>query len=112
MARRGRYWLGIALLAMTIGGCDSADVEETAPPLIPAEAFSLDTGLFTQGTVGKASAGANFTAAVLRVVPVSAAIGVNLIIPSTVTARALAADPVLEGATWTWTSETTVRTIR
>ena len=107
MNRFGRYSLCIALLGLLLAGCDSTgDPESTPPPVIPAEAFSLQTNLFNQNDGGKTSAGTHFTAAALRVWPVSVIISANLIIPVAVTAAALQAEPERDGVTWTWTSTT------
>ena len=107
MNRFGRYSLCIALLGLFLAGCDSTnEVDSTPPPVLPAEAFSLQTSLFNQDDAGKTSTGPNFVAAALRVWPVSVIISANLIIPVAVTAAALEADPVRDGNTWTWTSTT------
>ncbi len=107
MNRFGRYSLFIALFGLLLAGCDSASTNEpdaTPPRVLPAEAFSLQTNLFNQNDAGKTSAGANFTAAALRVWPVSVIISANLIVPVAVTAAALQADPIQSGNTWIWNS--------
>ena len=107
MNRFGRYSLFIALFGLLLAGCDSTSTNEpeaTPPRVLPAEAFSLQTNLFNQNDAGKTSAGANFTAAALRVWPVSVIISANLIIPVAVTAAALQADPIQSGNTWIWNS--------
>ena len=109
MNRIGRYSLYFVLFGVLLAGCDSAgDPEATPPPVIPAEAFALQTSLFNQGDAGKTSVGAHFAAAALRVWPVSIIISANLIIPAAVTAAALEAEPEQNGNTWTWTSTTVV----
>lgn len=101
----GRNTLCIALFLFLLAGCDSTSNDEQAPPaMLPAEAFSLQANLFNQEDASKTSVGTHFTAAALRVWPVSLLIGANLVVPVAVTGAALQADPERDGATWTWTS--------
>ena len=107
MNRFGRYSFFIALLGLFLAGCDTTEDPEAPPPLIPAEAFSLQTNLFSQDDSGKTSAGPHFTAAALRVWPVSVIVSANLIVPVAVTVGALQDNqPERNGTTWTWTSTT------
>ena len=97
----------LTLFVLFLAGCDTTgDDPEPAPALLSAEVFNLEAGLFNQVDAGKSAAGTHFTAAALRVWPVSLLLGANLIVPAAVTSAALQADPVQDGATWTWTSTT------
>ena len=109
MPRFSRYALSLSVFALVLAGCDSAGEEEATPPaLLPAEAFSLQTDLFRQEGIPKTAAGPHFTAAALRVWPVSIILSANLIIPVAVTGAALQNDPERDGQTWTWASTTEV----
>lgn len=101
--------VGLAVLALTLTGCDSGGLNATDdPPSVPTpEAFELNTDLFSNQNPGssaatKASEYTHFTNAAFRVWPVSLLVKANLIIPSAVTAAALQADPVVEEGTWIW----------
>ena len=96
----------VAAVLLT-SGCDSNNTdsfEDAAPPVLSADAFSIDTNIF--GASPKAQAGPNFAAAALRVWPVSTIISANLIIPTLVTAAAVQADPVYDDE-WIWSSTAT-----
>jgi len=100
---------GLAVLALTLTGCDSGGMGATddPPSVPPPDAFELNTDLFSTPTPGsptaaKAGEYAHFANAALRVWPVSLLVKANLILPSAVTAAALQADPVVEDGTWTW----------
>lgn len=102
-----RAWLLLLLPFLLTTGCDSADDDTDQPEVINPEAFSMDTGVFD--VVGKqASMGPNYTAALLRVLPVTILLEANLFIPQAVTAAALQADPIVEDGTWIWASTTTI----
>jgi len=95
----------LLLLLSLLTGCDSNAPEEndTPPPVIPSEAFTIQTELFA-GSASKA-AGAHFINAALRVWPASLALSAHLIVPAVVTAAALdAGEPALENGTFIWTS--------
>ena len=104
-----RYtFLLIALFTFTFAGCDSNEDEDaSAPDLFPAEAFTMQADLFNQTLAPKQAAGINFTAAALRVWPVSLALGANLIIPSALTTSALQAEAVSEDGSWVWAASAT-----
>lgn len=103
-----------ALLAITafawlsLAGCDSQEDNTTPPDLFPAAAFTLQTDLFSQGLAPKDAAGINFTAAALRVWPVSILLAANLVIPSALTTSALQVDPTQEDGTWVWVASAAV----
>ncbi len=99
----------VCLLAVSFvfASCDSNSsdsFENEAPALIDAEAFSMDTSLF--GSPGKEQAGANFTAAALRVWPVSTIISANLILPALITSAAVQTDPTYDDG-WVWETNIT-----
>ncbi len=108
MKRIGRNALCTMLFVLLLAGCDSVSDDDgaTAPPVLPADAFSLKTDLFNQTNASKSMAGTHFAAAALRVWPVSVIISANLIVPVAVTAAALQANPERDGTTWTWTTTT------
>lgn len=109
MPRFSRYALCVGVFVVVLAGCDSSREEDATPPaLLPADAFSLQTNLFQQEGSAKTSAGPNFTAAALRVWPVSVILSANLIIPVAVTVAALQVEPEQDGRTWIWTSTTRV----
>jgi hypothetical protein len=89
-----------------LGGCDKTVGPETEPPaMLPPDVFTFQADLFEQGTASKSADATHFTAAALRVWPVSLVIGANLIIPAAVTAAAVeAGDPALEDGVWQWAS--------
>lgn len=87
-----------------LAGCDSTNTEDEAPEVIPGEVFSLPVDLFNQTTAKHEMPGVNFTAAALRVWPVSLIISANLIIPSITTISALDADPVFQDGNWVWSA--------
>lgn len=99
-------WIGLLLIVG--GGCDSADNGEAADPpaVVPEEAFTMQTDLFDQGESKRTAVGTHFTAAALRVWPVSVVINANLIIPAAVTGAALQEEPTIEEGTWIWSSTT------
>lgn len=109
----------VGVLGIALAGCDSATEEEGAPPgVLPPDAFSLQTDLFqAQGGAADAAAlqaspaaatKAHFTAAALRVWPVSVILSVHLLVPVTVTAAALQATPVFDDGAWVWATTTPV----
>lgn len=101
-------YLVIALLFVTSAGCDSNEsVDETAPEVFPAAAFTMDTNLFNQNLAPKQAAGINFTAAALRVWPVSLGLSVYLVIPTALTASALQAEPTSDDGSWVWAASAT-----
>lgn len=100
--------LCIALLSLAVAGCDSTSAGEDAPPTPPpTEAFSLQTDLF-QTDANKTTTRTNFSAAALRVWPVSVIISANLIVPVAVTAAALQDEPEVVDGTWVWSTTTNV----
>lgn len=106
-----RYHLAILLtFALTWAGCDSAgeDTPGPAPEPLSAEAFTLQADLFNTGTGKTAGQKAHFTAAALRVWPVSAILVANLVVPVAVTGAAVQTAPVFEDGHWTWTNTTTI----
>ncbi len=98
------YFFIAAFLFVAISGCDSTNPEDEAPEVIPSEVFVLPVDLFNQTTGKSAQPGVNFTAAALRVWPVSILISANLIIPSITTLQALETEPVFQDGAWQWTS--------
>jgi len=90
-----------------IAGCDSNAAEDEAPEVIPSEIFTLPVDLFDQTLSKSAQPGANFTAAALRVWPVSLIITANLVIPSLTTLQALQTEPVFQDGAWQWDSSVT-----
>ncbi len=96
------YLLLAAFTFITLTGCDSTNTEDEAPDVIPSEVFTLPVDLFNQTTAKNEMPGVNFTAAALRVWPVSLIISANLIIPSITTISALEADPVFQDGAWVW----------
>jgi hypothetical protein len=103
--------IGLILLAITATGCDSTETHTTdgPPAVLSPDAFELNTELFSNQNPGSASATkageyAHFTYAALRVWPVSLLIKTKLVMPSTLTATALQAEPVLQDGTWVWDS--------
>ncbi len=103
---KGLYLFIAAFSFVSISGCDSTSSEDEAPDVIPSEVFALPVDLFNQTASKDAMPGANFTAAALRVWPVSLIISANLIIPSLTTLSALDTNPVFENGAWQWTSIT------
>lgn len=96
-------YLAVALIA----GCDSGGTdsfEDAPPPVLSADAFSMDASVF--GTPLKTHAGPHFASAALRVWPVSTILSANLIIPVIATAGATQAEPVYDDA-WIWSTTTT-----
>ncbi len=94
----------IAAMMLFVAACDSNSSDsfsEEAPAIISTEAFQMDTKVF--GLSAKGQAGANFTAAALRVWPVSTIITANLIVPALVTSAATQSEPTFNGA-WVWTN--------
>ena len=107
-----RHSLIIALLLVTAAvfnsGCDSQSSGEGDPPrLIPPEAFSIQTDLFSPSNA-KTQAKLNFAAAALRVWPVSIILQANLLIPAAVTDAALDAEAVLEDGVWVWSTTSVI----
>lgn len=101
----GLHFIVAALILSIIPGCDNADTEDDVPEVIPPEVFTLPVDLFDQSAAAKTGAPKiNFTAAALRVWPVSLLMTANLIIPSVATSAALQADPVFQGDVWEWSS--------
>ncbi len=100
----GRYLFIVAFSFITLTGCDSNSPEDSPPDLIPGEVFSLPVDLFSQSAGKAEQPSVNFTAAALRVWPVSLIISANLIIPSLTTLQALNAEPVFQDGVWQWTS--------
>ena len=106
--RFGLHFIIAALILAIVPGCDNADTEDDVPEVIPPEVFSLPVDLFDQSATAKTGAPKiNFTAAALRVWPVSLLMTANLIIPSVATSAALQADPVFQGDVWEWSSSAT-----
>ncbi len=101
---KGLYLFIAAFSFVSISACDSTSSEDEAPDVIPSEVFALPVDLFNQSAAKDAMPGANFTAAALRVWPVSLIISANLVIPSLTTLSALQAEPIFEDGAWTWTS--------
>ncbi|MEZ4703038.1 MAG: hypothetical protein R2834_22090 [Rhodothermales bacterium] len=98
----------IALLFVASAGCDSnEDDNTTAPDVFPLEAFTLQTELFNQTLAPKQAAGLNFTAAALRVWPVSLVLSANLVIPVALTNSAIQTDPTADDGSWVWSSSVT-----
>ncbi len=98
------YLFAAAFLLIAFSGCDSTNSEDEAPDVIPSEVFALPVDLFNQTTSKNEMPGVNFTAAALRVWPVSLIISANLIIPSITTISALDADPVFQDGSWVWSA--------
>jgi hypothetical protein len=93
-----------ALLIVTLPACDSSDPEDDAPDVIPSEVFSLPVDLFSLTASNKTGAPKiNFTAAALRVWPVSLIVSANLIIPFIAISTALETEPVFQDGAWQWT---------
>lgn len=104
IANRGLYFFIAAFSFLALSACDTNNTDDDAPEVIPSAVFTLPVDLFDQ-TAGKAEQpGVNFTAAALRVWPVSLIITANLIIPSVTTLQALEADPIFQDDNWQWTS--------
>lgn len=95
------------VLVFAVAGCDSAGTfEDDPPPPLPPEAFTLETDIFEDAPAGKASAEyEHFVNAALRVWPVSLVLKTSLLIPYTLTAAALQAEPQLTGGAWVWSSQ-------
>lgn len=102
------YFFIAAFLFISVSGCDSTSTEDEPPEVIPSEVFTLPVDLFNQTGAKFAQPGVNFTAAALRVWPVSIIISANLIIPSLTTLQALDTDPVFQDGAWQWISTATV----
>ena len=99
----------MAASAVVLFGCDSQGGNEDDPPeLLSAEVFSLQTDLFEESAPKDPAAKINFAAAALRVWPVSAIIGANLIIPAVVTDAALGDKPEFVDGAWEWATSTLV----
>lgn len=105
-----RYSLRVLCLVFAVcvfAGCDNTSTEDTTPPeLISEEAFSIEMSLFSAASKMASSGKAHFTAATLRVLPVSLILGAHLVIPSAVTGSALQAEPELIDGAWVWASST------
>lgn len=101
---KGIYYFLAAFTFVAISGCDSSNSEDEAPDVIPSTVFALPVDLFNQSSSKSSMPGANFTAAALRVWPVSLLISANMIIPSLTTLQALNATPVFQDGAWVWTS--------
>ena len=106
LANKGLPFFFLAFSFIAFSGCDSNDPEDDAPDVIPSEVFALPVDLFDQSTSKASPPGANFTAAALRVWPVSLIISANLIIPSVTTLSALNSEPVFENGMWVWNAST------
>lgn len=103
-----RYFFIAAFLFVSFSACDSSNPDEDPPAVMPEAVFALPVDLFDQSASKTSSPpGINFTAAALRVWPVSAIIGANLIIPSLTTIQALDTTPVFEDNAWVWKATTT-----
>ncbi len=90
------------MTVLVLAGCDSSNDETDAPDVFPAQAFTIETELFNQTPVPKQAVGLNFTAAALRVWPVSIILTASIAIPSALTNSALQAEPVFEDGSWIW----------
>jgi hypothetical protein len=110
-AFRKRFIVACLAAASTVAlfGCDSQGGNDDDPPeLLSAEVFSLQTDLFAESAPKDPAAKINFAAAVLRVWPVSAIIGANLIVPAAVTGAALEDTPEFVDGAWEWETSTLV----
>lgn len=112
MTARTRFSLtrcALFLAVFLVAGCDSSGADDDdAPPPMPAAAFELQTGLFSETPTTKANTVVNFTAAALRVWPMSLILTANLVVPVGVTGAALQADPKFIDGAWVWDMVTTV----
>ena len=93
-----------ALFSVALSACDSGEPgpsENTAPEVISPNAFTFDNSFPEQSGANKA-AGANFVNAALRVGIVTAAVGINLIVPSAATRAATQGSPIVVDGTWIW----------
>ncbi len=105
--KTGPLLLSLFILASgsLISGCDSQGDNGdngTPPSLISEDAFALQVDLFQPGASKQIATKANFTAAVLRVWPVSVIISANLIVPVAVTVAALQDTPEFTDGAWRW----------
>lgn len=93
----------IAAVGIALTGCDSAGIDQSdPPPVVTPEAFDVET--FGQSEKSDA-AGLHLTAAMLRYVPVSVAIGAGyLLVPKLVTEVATQHDPELIDGAWVWSA--------
>ena len=98
-----RILMVVAVLALA--ACDSTSTpnDETAPALIPADAFFMDAEL-GQSNSGRSAAGLNFFTGAARVGLVSLVVKANLILPAVMTDAATSVTPILSDGTWVWSS--------
>ena len=99
--------LASLLTVLVLSGCDSTDDANEAPDVFPSEAFTIQTELFNQTLAPKQAVGLNFTAAALRVWPVSGILTASIWIPAALTNAALQAEPVFEDGSWIWAASAT-----
>ena len=100
--------MGLAALLFALVGCDTTENAAEEPPTpapLSAELFQIQTDLFKPGG-GKVETKAHFTAAALRVWPVSLILSANLVLPFAVTAAALTDQPSFEDGAWHWSATT------
>jgi hypothetical protein len=107
--------LAVVALGLTLAACDAADPDPSvAPETPPPAAFAFDAS-FPEASNAQL-VGAHFINGATRVVFVTAAVGVHLIVPAEATRIATEADPFVEDGTWIWENsasfEATTVTVR
>ena len=97
-----------ALFGLTLTACDNTAVDNPdqslAPVVLTPSAFSLDADSFpsTSSAAANVVSGPHHTRAFLTVAIVTAAVGLNLIVPSAATQAATQATPFVENGVWIW----------
>ena len=108
---RNKVGLFLFVIVFALVGCDTVDsssVEETAPEVIPAEAFNLDVEMFGPQASKGTQESSHYVAAVWRVSVATVITGTILYYPATLTKALQQVEPVIEENTYIWAVDTTI----
>ena len=93
----------LALGALAVAGCDSADTQDGPPTPISAAAFEVNADRFPDDNArAQASAGANYANAAARVSVVSTVVGLQVALPIAATEAVTRDTPEVVDGVWTW----------